>query len=83
MALACKISVGLGNVLVGWMLGLGGYVSGAAVQPGPAMLAIKVMFLHLPMVLLLAVGLILWVYKLDKEYPSIVADLKARRLAAQ
>jgi GPH family glycoside/pentoside/hexuronide:cation symporter len=83
MALACKISVGLGNVLVGWMLGLGGYVSGAAVQPASAMLAIKVMFLHLPMVLLLIVGLILWVYKLDKEYPSIVADLKLRRLAAQ
>jgi len=47
------------------------------------MLAIKAMFLHLPLVLLLIIGLILRAYKLDKEYPSIVADLKARRLAAR
>ena len=83
MALACKISVGLGIVLVGWILGMGGYVAGAAVQPEAAMLAIKAMFLHLPLVLLLIIGLILRAYKLDKEYPSIVADLKARRLAAR
>lgn len=83
MALACKISVGLGNVLVGWILGLGGYVAGAATQSPSALLAIKVMFLHFPLLLLFVSGIILWIYKLDKEYPSIASELTARRSIAQ
>ncbi|HTR25547.1 MAG TPA: MFS transporter [Terriglobales bacterium] len=82
IALACKISVGLGSVLVGWILGVGGYVAGANTQPASALLAIKVMFLHLPLALLIVSGVILWVYKLDREYPSIIADLTARRSLA-
>jgi hypothetical protein len=37
------------------------------------------MFLHLPMALLLIIGLILWIYGLEKRYPAILGDLNARR----
>ncbi|HTR25578.1 MAG TPA: MFS transporter [Terriglobales bacterium] len=81
VALATKISIGLGNAAVGWILSLGGYVAGAAEQSASTLFAIKMMFLHLPFLMFVLMGLILWIYKLDKEYPTIAAELAARRLA--
>lgn len=82
IALAAKISVGLGNVLVGWILGLSGYVNGAATQTASVLFAIKAMFIHIPLAFLLVAGVLLWFYKLDQQYASIMADLKQRRNAA-
>jgi glycoside/pentoside/hexuronide:cation symporter, GPH family len=79
MALVTRISVGLGNAMVGFILGASGYQAGADVQPASALVAMKAMFLHIPLGLALIIGLILWMYQLDKHYPSIVAELKARR----
>jgi glycoside/pentoside/hexuronide:cation symporter, GPH family len=82
-ALLHKIAVGLGAVMLGWMLGASGYVGGVPVQPAPALFAVKLMFLHLPLALLIVIGLVLWMYRLDAEYPSIVAELKLRQPGAQ
>jgi len=79
VALAAKVSVGLGNAAVGWILGLSGYVGGSETQLPSALFAIRTMFLHLPMALLLIIGLILWIYDLEKRYPAIMGDLNARR----
>jgi len=81
VALATKISIGLGNAAVGWILSLGGYVAGAAEQSASTLLAIKVMFLHLPFLMFVIMGIVLWVYNLDKEYPAIAAELASRRAA--
>jgi glycoside/pentoside/hexuronide:cation symporter, GPH family len=81
VALATKISIGLGNASVGWILSLGGYVAGAAEQSASTLFAIKTMFLHLPFLMFAIMGLILWLYDLDKHYPQIAADLAARRAA--
>lgn len=83
MALVTRVSVGLGNAAVGFILGLSGYQAGAASQPSSAFLAIKAMFLHLPLLFVVIIGLILWIYKLDQHYPSIVEELRARRPSAQ
>jgi GPH family glycoside/pentoside/hexuronide:cation symporter len=83
MALISKISVGLGNALVGFILGRSGYQAGAVSQAASAVFAIKAMFLHLPLMLTVIIGLILWVYGLDKQYPSIVAELRARRSSTE
>jgi hypothetical protein len=40
------------------------------------------MFLHLPFLVFVIVGLILWPYNLDKKHPAIVAGLASRRAAA-
>lgn len=79
VALAAKISVGLGNVLVGWILGISGYVNGAATQTASVLFAIKAMFVHIPLAILLLVCILLWFYKLDQQYASIMADMKLRR----
>ncbi len=80
-ALTMKISIGLGNVIVGWILAWGGYVSGADVQSASALVSIKLLFLILPLVIYFIALAILWAYKLDKHYPAIAAELQQRRLA--
>ena len=82
ITLAAKISVGLGNVLVGWILGMAGYVNGAETQSASVLFAVKAMFLHIPLAMMLLAGIILWSYDLDHKYASIVADLKLRRNTA-
>ncbi len=74
-----KLGTGLGAALIGWTLGMGGYIGGVAIQPHAAVLAIKYLFLQIPLALLVAQFILLLFYKLDKEYPSIVADLQQRR----
>jgi glycoside/pentoside/hexuronide:cation symporter, GPH family len=78
VALAAKISVGLGNVMVGWILGFTGYESGAISQSSSVLFGIKVMFIHMPLAGFLAAGVCMWFYKLDQQYPTIAAELKTR-----
>ncbi|MBN2910020.1 MFS transporter [Polycladomyces sp. WAk] len=74
-----KVGTGLGSALIGWILALGGYVGGSATQTDSALLAIKALFIYIP----LAIGVIQFVlllfYKLDKEYPLIIQELHQRR----
>jgi glycoside/pentoside/hexuronide:cation symporter, GPH family len=79
MALAMKISIGIGNVLVGWILAWGGYVAASEAQSAKALEAIKILFLHLPLLFYVIAFLILLGYNLDKRYPEIAATLQQRR----
>jgi GPH family glycoside/pentoside/hexuronide:cation symporter len=82
MALVTKVAIGVGNAMVGFILGLTGYVAGATVQTHATQLAIKAMFLHLPLLMFVFMGLILLGYDLDRRYSSIAAELQVRRSAA-
>jgi len=82
IALATKVSIGIGNAFVGFLLGRSGYVAGNPIQSASALLAIKSMFLHIPLLLTITMGLILWFYGLEKQYPIILADLERRRAQA-
>lgn len=75
-----KVGGALGGVAVGWMLGLGGYVEGdgGAAQPQSALDQITVVFIWLPLVFAIAMAICMAFYRLDKEYPQIIADLRAR-----
>lgn len=66
--------VGLGGALLAW----GGYIAKAEVQPVSALVAIKVMYVYIPMVLLICSMITMKFYDLDKQYPKIKADLDAR-----
>jgi GPH family glycoside/pentoside/hexuronide:cation symporter len=79
LGLVLKSSIGLGNVLVSWVLALGGYVGGAAAQSASALLAIKALFLHIPLALVLLTLGILFLYRLDGQYPAIREELERRR----
>ncbi len=81
IALATK-AIGLGNAAIGFILGRTGYVAGAVTQSASALRAIKLMFLQIPLVLTLIIALIIWLNGLDKQYPTIRAELDRRRAEA-
>lgn len=71
---AQAISGGLGGALLAW----GGYVAQADVQSASALVAIKAMYIYMPMALLICSMITMKFYDLDKQYPKIKADLNAR-----
>lgn len=73
-----KVGIGLGSAIVGWVLTLGGYMGDASTQTESAKLAIKILYIFLPMVLTIIQIFVMSTYKLDKEYPQIIKDLKLR-----
>ena len=80
-----KLGNGLGAAIVSISLSIGGYVArsveglGATGQAESTLNAIKFVYIYVPVILLLGMGAILLFFKLDKEYPAILAELKARR----
>ncbi|MCM3160801.1 MFS transporter [Metabacillus litoralis] len=75
---ADKVGNGLGTALVGWTLALGGYVAGSTKQTDSVIQAIYAINIYIPIVFMIIVGVFLYFYKLDKHYPSIVAELAKR-----
>lgn len=77
-----KVGTGLGGVVLGAILSLGGYVGGQAVQSDTAIISIKVAFVYAPIIFTAIQLVLLYFYKLDKEYPRILAELKERNAQA-
>lgn len=75
-----KCGTGLGGAMIGWLLAAGGYAAGAPVQSASAMGMINFMFIWLQIILYAVTILILLFYKLDKEYPAVMTELKQRKL---
>ena len=61
------------------ILNIGGYVGTAATQTAGAIMSIKAAYIYVPILLTAVQFVILLFYKLDKEYPAILADLQKRR----
>ena len=74
-----KVGSGLGGALMGWLLDAGGYIPNAAAQTESALFAMKGLYIYLPAILSLGLGLILYFFDVEKIYPTIEADLKARQ----
>ncbi|MPW24376.1 MFS transporter [Alkalibaculum sp. M08DMB] len=75
-----KIGLGLGGALVSIMLGVGGYVGGAATQTASAISAITFTFTWLSAIAsLLAVICLFNLSKLQKDMPQIMSDLEERK----
>ncbi|UWG99015.1 MFS transporter [Dehalobacter sp. DCM] len=75
-----KCGTGLGGALIGWLLAAGGYVANAPVQSAASMGMINFMFIWLQLIAYVLAVIILLFYKLDKEYPAIIEELKQRKL---
>ncbi|MBT2599362.1 MFS transporter [Oceanobacillus sp. ISL-73] len=75
-----KVGTGLGGMILGVLMGLGGYVGGQAVQTEAALTSIKVVFIHVPIILSVISIILLYFYKLDKIYPKIVKELNDRKM---
>lgn len=76
-----KIGNGLSSVILGAILSIGGYVGTAATQTAGAITAIKTSYIYVPIILTAIQIVVLAFYHLDKEYASILVDLKSRRIS--
>lgn len=72
---AQAISGGLAGALLAW----GMYQPGETLQNGKALLAIKAMYLYVPMILIICSIITMLFYNLDKIYPQIKAELATRK----
>lgn len=76
-----KVGSGLTSAVLTGLLSYAGYVSSttaAAVQPDSAIQMIVDLYEFGPIFVWVVLLLILWAYKLDKQYPQIMRDLVAR-----
>lgn len=79
--IAFKIAMGLNSFILGLLLEAGHYIPGG-VQPQSALTAITSAFIYIPGALAVLWLLIILGYKLDKQYPQIIAELEARKRTA-
>ncbi|SEM11237.1 glycoside/pentoside/hexuronide:cation symporter, GPH family [Mesobacillus persicus] len=75
-----KVGAGLGGALIGWLLAFGGYVGAAEEQTPAATSMIIVLNIYLPLGLAVLQAILMSMYKLDKLYPQILADLHKRKI---
>lgn len=74
-----KVGAGLGGALIGWLLAFGGYVGGIEEQTASATTMILALNIYIPFVLAVLQTVLMWMYKLDEQYPQILAELNMRR----
>ena len=73
-----KIGVGLASAFLSWAMAWTGFDGMAAVQTAAATSCIAKLFGIFPIVMAVLMIVILFNYDLDKRFPQIMADLKAR-----
>ncbi|WP_077624046.1 MFS transporter [Sediminibacillus massiliensis] len=78
-----KVGNGLSVAIVGWVLSMGSYTGGGSAQSESAITAIKFLFIHLPVFIAGVQLLLLFFYRLDKQYPKILSDLEKRKADTQ
>ena len=75
-----KVGTGIGLALIGWLLGVGGYIGGGATEQSDlAIQMILALNIAIPLVLTIVQLLLLLLFKMDKEYPMILAELQKRK----
>lgn len=75
-----KVGSGIGMALIGWLLAFGGYIGGLPEQAPLANQMIMALNLYIPAALVIVQMLLLYLFKIDKLYPTILADLQERKL---
>lgn len=68
---AQKLGLGLGQAVMGWILGAGGFDAALEVQTASARTAITFTYNWIPVICVVLCSLIMLFYKLDKEMPSL------------
>ena len=76
-----NFGAGLGVALVGWLLAAGNYNGQASSQPASAVTMEVLLYLWLPLIISVLMGVIIWFLNIDKNLSQIQRDLAARRAA--
>ena len=74
-----KVAGGLGPVIMGFILSLAGYIPNAQAQHDNASQAILMTSTLVPMIILFVAIIAMAKYRLDKEYPHILEEIKTRK----
>ena len=77
-----KLGAGVGTALLGLYLAFSGYDGMAQMQSASAISAIRICFIFVPIIIYLATLVLGYFFKLDKQYPQIVAELEERHRGA-
>lgn len=80
-SLGTKAGTGIGVAALGWALTLSGYVGGEDAIVDSAYSTIVFLVVWLPLIVSLILAGLLWLHRLDKQYPAILAELQARKAA--
>lgn len=78
-SMGIKVGTGLGSGLIGWGLAMSGYAGTQATQSEAATTMISALFVWVPIVVSLLMAALLWAFKLDKQYPQILEELRVRK----
>ncbi|HBG9133181.1 TPA: MFS transporter [Clostridioides difficile] len=73
-----KVGNGLGSAILGGVLSIGGYVGTSATQSNSAIVSIKACFIYLPIFITILQIIIMFFYKIDKEYSTILNELNTK-----
>ena len=76
---AQKLGLGIGQVVLGWILAFGGYDGAVSAQSESAKAAISFIYNWLPVGMIVVTFVIMLTYKLDKELPRIQKELEERK----
>jgi GPH family glycoside/pentoside/hexuronide:cation symporter len=74
-----KLGTSLGGALSGWILALGGYAAVHAAQPASALLAIKFIYVIIPLLACLSMIVLMLFYKMEAVHPQMTRELAERR----
>lgn len=78
-SLTDKLGLGLGSVILGMVIGLGGFDQNAATQSASAIFSINLLYSILPAILMLIAIVLLSFFDLDKKLPQIKKELLEER----
>lgn len=76
-----KVGGGVGAAIATTILGIAGYNGLAQAQTAQALTAIRSLYLYAPIIFMIILPVLYWIYKLDKIYPQVIEDLKKREAA--
>lgn len=74
-----KAGLGIGGALIGWSLAASGYVGGQTEQTAAATKMILYLNVHIPFIIIVISAILLYLYKLDAIFPTILKELKERK----
>ncbi|WP_231442108.1 MFS transporter [Brevibacterium zhoupengii] len=80
-SMGIKVGTGLGSALIGWGLAASGYVGGQATQSAESVTMISNLFIWVPTLVSVLMAVLLYFFKLDKQYPQILKELQEMKTA--
>ena len=73
-----KVGGALATILLGFILSAGGFDGALQVQPDSAIAMIKVLYIWIPSIMMVAAAFAMYKYDLDNKYDQIASELKDR-----